>query len=81
MLAGLQPADETGFLPAVLLAQCRSELAETLDDLSTPAVGESWRPFGWLRRWMALRPVWSGAALSSSESSSGTQIVPWLAIR
>jgi len=77
MLAGLQPADELDSA-GVLLAQCRSELAETLDDLSTPAVGESWRPFGWLRRWMALRPVWSGAALVFFGILFGTQIVPWL---
>jgi hypothetical protein len=77
MLAGLQPADELDSA-GVLLAQCRSELAETLDDLSTPAVGESWRPFGWLRRWMALRPVWSGAALVFFGILFGTQIVPWV---
>jgi hypothetical protein len=77
MIAGLQPADELDSA-GVLLAQCRSELAETLDDLSAPAVGESWRPFGWLRRWMALRPVWSGAALVFFGVLFGTQIVPWV---
>src|SRR5882762_5792614 len=62
MIAGPQPADELDSA-GILLAQCRGELAEVLDDLSAPPVRESWRPFGWLRRWMVLRPVWSGAAL------------------
>jgi hypothetical protein len=77
MVAGLQPADELDSA-GVLLAQCRSELAERLDDLSAPPVQEHWRPFGWLRRWMALRPVWSGAALVFFGILFGTQIVPWL---
>jgi len=77
MIAGLQPADELDS-SGVLLAQCRSELAETLDDLSAPPMRESWRPFGWLRRWMALRPAWSGAALVLFGILFGTQIVPWL---
>ncbi len=77
MIAGLQPADELDSA-GVLLAQCRSELAETLDDLSAPPMRESWRPLGWLRRWMALRPVWSGAALIFFGILFGTQLVPWL---
>jgi hypothetical protein len=77
MAAGRQPADELDSA-GVLLAQCRSELAEKLDDLSAPPVQEHWRPFGWLRRWMALRPVWSGAALVFFGILFGTQIVPWL---
>jgi hypothetical protein len=77
MVAGRQPVDELDSA-GVLLAQCRSELAEKLDDLSAPPVRESWRPFGWLRRWMALRPVWSGAALVFFGILFGTQIVPWL---
>jgi Putative zinc-finger len=77
MAAGRQPADELDSA-GVLLAQYRSELAEKLDDLSAPPVRESWRPFGWLRRWMALRPVWSGAALVFFGILFGTQIVPWL---
>src|SRR6266404_6341257 len=77
VIAGLQPADELD-AAGILLAQCRSELAETLDDLSAPPVRESWRPFGWLRRWMALRPVWSGAALVFFGIAFGTQLVPWL---
>jgi len=47
----------------VLLSQCRSELAETLDDLVRPPVLEKTPVFGAFRRWMALRPAWSGAVL------------------
>lgn len=62
----------------ILLAQCRSELAEALDDLAAPPVQEHWRPFGWLRRWMALRPVWSGAFLVLIGILVGTQMIPQL---
>jgi len=62
----------------ILLSQCRSELEEALDDLSAPPLQEHWRPFGWLRRWMALRPVWSGALLVLVGVLAGTQLVPWL---
>jgi len=77
MTAALQPADELD-ATGILLAQCRSELAEALDDLSAPPIQEHWRPFGWLRRWMALRPAWSGALLVLFGIVVGTQIVPWL---
>jgi anti-sigma factor RsiW len=77
MAAGRQPADELDSA-GVLLAQCRSELAERLDDLSAPPVEERWRPFGWLRRSMALRPAWSGAMLVLFGVLLGTQILPWL---
>ena len=30
----------------ILLSQCRSELAEALDDLSAPPLQERWQPFG-----------------------------------
>ena len=75
--AGAQPADELD-AAGVLLAQCRSELAEKLDDLSAPPVQEHWRPFGWLRRGMALRPGWSGALLVVFGAVLGTQLVPWV---
>src|SRR5256885_9690189 len=77
LTAALQPADELD-ATGILLAQCRSELAEALDDLSAPPIQEHWRPFGWLRRWMALRPAWSGALLVLVGIVVGTQIVPWL---
>jgi len=77
MVAGLQPADELDS-SGILLSQCRSELAEKLDDLSAPPIQEHWRPFGWLRRWMALRPAWSGALLILFGIVVGTQVLPRL---
>src|SRR6266481_10126291 len=77
MVAARQPADELDS-SGILLSQCRSELAETLDDLSAPPIQERWRPFGWLRRWMALRPAWSGALLVLFGILVGTQVVPWV---
>ena len=65
----------------VLLAQCRSELSERLDDLSAPPVRQHWIPFGWVRRWMALRPAWSAAALILVGLAIGTQVSPWFSAR
>jgi anti-sigma factor RsiW len=65
----------------ILLSQCRSELAEALDDLSAPPVEERWQPFGWLRRWMALRPVLSGALLVLFGAGLGTQLLPMISAR
>lgn len=62
----------------VLLAQCRSELAEKLDDLAAAPVEESWRPFGWVQRWMALRPAWAGAMLVFFGVLLGAEVMPWL---
>ena len=70
-----QPADELDPSGA-LLAQCRSELAETLDDLQAPPVREQWIPFGWLRRWMALRPALSAGALVLLGLGVGVQMSP-----
>src|SRR3984885_9429250 len=75
-----QPADAMDPTGA-LLAQCRSELAEKLDDLEMPQVREHWMPFGWVRRWMALRPAWSAAGLMVFGIAIGTQVMPWLAVR
>jgi HEAT repeats len=77
MVSVLRPADELD-ASGILLSQCRSELAEALDDLSAPPIEEHWRPFGWLRRWMALRPAWSGALLVLFGIVVGTQVIPWL---
>jgi hypothetical protein len=77
MAAVPQSADELDS-SGILLAQCRSELAESLDDLSAPPVEEHWRPFGWLRRSMALRPAWSGVLLILFGALVGTQILPWM---
>jgi HEAT repeats len=62
----------------VLLAQCRSELAEKLDDIAVAPVQENWRPFGWVRRWMALRPAWAGAMLVFFGVLLGAEVMPWL---
>src|ERR1700675_3685994 len=77
MVAAPDPADELDS-SGILLSQCRSELAEALDDLSAPPIQEHWRPFGWLRRWMALRPAWSGALLVLFGIVVGVQVLPWL---
>ena len=77
LLSAPQSADELDG-SGILLSQCRSELEEALDDLSAPPLQEHWRPFGWLRRWMALRPVWSGALLVLVGGLAGTQLVPLL---
>jgi hypothetical protein len=77
MISAPQPADELDS-SGILLSQCRSELAEALDDLSAPPIQEQWRPFGWLRRWMALRPALSGALLVLLGIVVGTQVLPWL---
>jgi hypothetical protein len=62
----------------ILLSQCRSELAEGLDELAAPRPKESWRPFGWLRRSMVLRPMVSGALLVLAGVVIGTELLPWI---
>src|SRR5271157_6050788 len=62
---------------SVLLAQCRSELAEKLDDLATPHVKEKAPGFLWLRRWMALHPAWSGALLVLLGLVFGVESTQW----
>jgi hypothetical protein len=73
-----RPADQLD-PSGILLAQCRSELSETLDDLAAPPMQENWRPFGWMRQWMALRPALSGAFLILFGLALGTQLPQWLA--
>jgi hypothetical protein len=65
----------------VLLSQCRSELAETLDDLVRPPVLEKTPVFGAFRRWMALRPAWSGAVLVVIGILAGVQASQWYSAR
>jgi hypothetical protein len=77
MDAANSPAGEINSADA-LLSQCRSQLAETLDDLSVTPVREHWQPFGWVRRWMALRPAWSGAMLVFFGVLLGAEVMPWL---
>jgi len=66
---------------SVLLSQCRSELAETLDDLVRPPVLEKTPVFGAFRRWMALRPAWSGAVLVAIGLLAGVQASQWYLAR
>lgn len=80
LISTLQPADQID-PSGTLLAQCRSELSELLDDLSAPPIRERWTPFGWTRRWMALRPAWSAACLILFGLVVGTQVALWLPTR
>jgi hypothetical protein len=63
----------------ILLSQCRSELAEALDELAAPPLKETWRPFGWVRRSMVLRPMVSGALLVLAGVVIGTEVLPSIA--
>jgi len=65
----------------VLLARCRSELAENLDDIVRPPVLEKTPAFGAFRRWMALRPAWSGAVLVLLGIIAGVQGAQWYTAR
>jgi HEAT repeats len=80
LVSAFQPADQLDPSGA-LLAQCRSELSELLDDLSAPPLREQWSPFGWMRRWMALRPAWSAAGLVLLGLAVGTQVALWIPAR
>jgi len=77
LVSAFQPADQLD-PSGTLLAQCRSELSELLDDLSAPPLRERWSPFGWVRQWMALRPAWSAAALVVLGLIVGTQVALWI---
>ena len=61
-----------------LLAQCRSELSESLDEIAVPAEPERWQPFGLVRRWMALRPGWSAVGLLAAGAILGVQLLQWI---
>jgi hypothetical protein len=74
-------ASEQSDTGGLLLSQCRSELAEALDELSAPALQERWQPFAWLRRSMALHPVLNGALLLLVGAALGTQLLPWISAR
>lgn len=62
-----------------LLAQCRSEFAETLDDIAIPPAPTPALRFSWMRRWMAVHPVWSGGALVAFGLLLGLQSGQWFA--
>lgn len=71
-----QPADLLDSA-GTLLAQYRSELSEALDDLAAPPLHQHWQPFGWMRRWMALRPAWSAGLLVVAGALIGVQVLQW----
>jgi hypothetical protein len=77
-ISSLPRADEQADSSGILLAQCRSELAEKLDDLARPAVKEKVLAFGWLRGWMTLHPAWSAATLVLFGLVAGVQSTQWL---
>ena len=80
LVSAFQPADQLD-PSGTLLAQCRSELSELLDDFSAPPLRERWSPFGWARQWMALRPAWSAAVLVVAGLVVGTQVALWIPSR
>jgi len=71
-----QAADELD-ATGTLLAQCRSELAEKLDEIAQPAVVEKAPTFGRLRWWMALHPAWSAALLLLFGLVGGVELTQW----
>jgi HEAT repeats len=78
----VQPADRLD-ASELLLATCRSELFETLDDAATKPTG-AWRsilaPWQWagtLRHSFAFHPVWSAAALLLVGALAGTAARQW----
>jgi hypothetical protein len=77
-MEGMPQAADQFDSSGVLLSQCRSELSESLDQLSAPKIEEGWQAFGWVRGWMALRPGWSAAALLLAGAIVGTQAIQWL---
>src|SRR5258708_34055481 len=80
LVGAFQPADQLD-PSGTLLAQCRSELSELLDDLSAPPLRERWSPFGWARQWMALRPAWSAAVLVVAGVVGGKERALWVSSR
>jgi len=76
-LASLPRDDEQLDSAGILLSQCRSELAEKLDDLEHPPIRQKVPSFGWVRRWMVLHPAWSAATLVLFGLVAGIQSVQW----
>lgn len=76
-LVSLPRADEQLDSAGILLSQCRSELAEKLDDLEHPPLKQKAPSFGWVRRWMVLHPAWSAATLVLFGLVAGVQSVQW----
>ncbi|MBZ5529344.1 MAG: zf-HC2 domain-containing protein [Acidobacteriia bacterium] len=67
-----RPADRLD--PAgTLLAQCRSELAESIDDLAAPREIR-WEFFGWFKQLLVFHPAWTAASLLLLGVLAGTQL-------
>jgi hypothetical protein len=66
----------------ILLAQCRSELAESLDDVTERQARASWldafRPARWLVQSFVGHPAWSAALLVLFGAALGTILPPYL---
>ena len=82
LAARMQPADRLA-ASELLLARCRSDLFETLDDAAEPSQG-AWRslltPWRWLgafRNAFAFHPGWSAAALLLVGALAGTGAREW----
>ncbi len=80
-LAELPRAAEQLDPSGILLSQCRSELSEMLDDLAAPPLRPNWHPFSQFRKWMALRPALSAAALVVFGLIIGAQALQWYSLR
>jgi len=78
-IVSLPAADQLADSSGILLAQCRSELAEQLDDLHHPTMKARIPAFGWLRGWMALHPAWSAATLVLLGLAGGIESTQWFA--
>jgi len=76
-LVSLPRAAEQLDSAGILLSQCRSELAEKLDDLEHPPIKQKVPSFGWVRRWMLLHPAWSAATLVLMGLVTGIQCMQW----
>jgi anti-sigma factor RsiW len=75
-----RPADRLD--PAgVLLSQCRSELAEALDDVESRQALGARRTLAWFRRGLALHPAWSAALLVLMGVSLGVAGFEWASNR
>jgi hypothetical protein len=61
----------------IMLSQCRSELAEALDDLELPALKQRAPAFGWFRGWMVLHPAWSAGTLVLLGLVAGAEYSQW----
>src|SRR5260221_11395087 len=72
-IEGVPQAADQFDTSGVLLPQCRSELSESLDELSAPKVDEGRQRFASAPRGMALRPGWIAASLMLVGANVGIQ--------